>query len=132
MPLEFAIPLIVFISVALPAVLTTVIIYGRSYPRTFCTGAMFPSVFLPLIILFGGMNVTLYRWNLGGYEDFPLRMAVATFWASSFLIGGVCVGVRRLVERRPTSAPDLGRTGLGTRTAIVATTEFLQDRDEVK
>ncbi len=30
-PTEFAVPLSLFISVALPAVLTTVIIYGRSY-----------------------------------------------------------------------------------------------------
>jgi hypothetical protein len=129
-PKEFAEPLMLFISIVLPAVLTTVIIYGRSYQRTFCIGAMFPSVFLPLFILFGGMNATLYRWNSGGYEDFPLRIAVCAFWASSPLIGGVCVGVRRLVERRPTSALDLERIGPGTKTAIVTTTELLKDKDE--
>ena len=129
-PKEFAEPLMLFITVALPAAFTTVIIYGRSYQRTFCIGAMFPAVFLPLLILFRGMDATLYRWNSGGYEDFALCIsAVATFWASSLLIGGLCVGVRRLVERRPASAPDLGRIGPGTRAAIVATTELLKDRD---
>jgi hypothetical protein len=128
-PVEFAIPLILFISVALPAVLTTVIIYGRSYQRTFCVGAMFPSVSLPLIIVFGGMNVTPYHWNLNGFEDFSFRMTVFAFWVSGLLVGGLCVGVRRLVERQPTSAPALGRIGPGTRTAIVATTELLRDRD---
>jgi hypothetical protein len=128
MPIEFAIPLIVFISVALPAVLTTVIIYGRSYQRTFCIGAMFPSVLLPLIILSGGMNVTLFHPNLNEYEAFPFRMTVCAFWASSLLIGGLCVGVRRLVERRPASPPELGNTGPGTRTAIAAMTDLLKDK----
>ena len=44
---EFAIPIMLFISVAvLPAVWTTLIIYGRGYQRTFGIGAMFPSGFL--------------------------------------------------------------------------------------
>jgi hypothetical protein len=43
MPAEFAIPLMFAISMGLPVVLTTIIIYGSSYQRTFCIGAMFPA-----------------------------------------------------------------------------------------
>jgi hypothetical protein len=131
-PNEFADPLSLFISVALPAVLTTVIIYGRSYQRTFCIGAMFPAVFFLLFALHGGMWTNPLPLNVPLDVDFQSRMVVCSFWGSCLLIGGVCVGVRRLLERRPTSAPASGRIGPGTRTAIAATTELLKDRDAVK
>ncbi len=128
MPVEFAIPAIVFICVAFPAVLTTVVIYGRSYQRTFCIGALFPSVLLPLIIVFGGLNSPLYRWNLNAADDLLVRMAAGAFWAWSLLVAGLCVGVRRLVERRPTSPLELGNIGPGTRTAITAMTDLLKEK----
>jgi hypothetical protein len=135
-PTECAVPLSLFISLALPAVLTTVIIYGRSYQRTFCIGAMFPAVFFLLSILLSSGMTNLSRWNLSGvnlpgFEDFAFRTVVCSFWGSNLLIGGVCVGVRRLVERRPTSPPELGNIGPGTRTAIASMTELLKDKDEV-
>ena len=130
-PTQFAEPSMLFISVALPAVLTTVIIYGRSYQRTFCIGAMFPAVFFLLFILSGGMDRTQFGRGIPGFEDFEHRIECFSFWASSVLIGGVCVGVRRLVERRPAPPPELGNTGPGTKTAIAATTELLEERDEV-
>lgn len=131
MPVEFAIPAIVFICVALPAVLTTVIIYGRSYQRTFCIGAMFPTGSLLLAMTMSPFMLVNPN-SMGGfqaYTDFEARMVACAFWVSSLVLGGICVGVRRLVERRPAPAPDLGRIGAGTRTAIAATTEFLKDRD---
>jgi hypothetical protein len=99
MPGEFAIPLILLIGVALPAVLTTVIIYGRSYQRTFCIGAMFPSAFFLFMVPYGGMG--MFPWGSPSGDDIVFRMVVCGFWASSLLIGGVCVGVRRLVEKQP-------------------------------
>jgi hypothetical protein len=104
MPTVVAVPLILLISVALPAVLTTVIIYGRSYQRTFCIGALFPSGIFLLMVPYGGM--TPFRFGSPGGEDFWFRIVVCGFWVSSLLIGGVCVGVRRLVEKRPASPPD--------------------------
>jgi hypothetical protein len=102
MPLVVAIPLILFISVALPAVLTTVIIYGHSYQRTFCIGAMFPSGVFLLMIPYGSMG--LFRFGVtNAQDDIGFRLVVLGFWVSSLLIGGVCVGVRRLVEKRTDS-----------------------------
>ena len=101
MPLVVAIPLILFISVALPAVLTTVIIYGHSYQRTFCIGAMFPSGVFLLMIPYGSMG--LFRFGLNGEDDFWLRLVVFGFWVFCVVVGLVCMGVRRLVEKRPDS-----------------------------
>ncbi len=108
MPIAIAIPLILLISVALPAVLTTIIIYGRSYQRTFCIGAMFPAGIFLLMIPFG--SIGLFRWGSSGGDDFGV-LVVGGFWISNLLIGGVCVGVRRLVEKRPASPPHQGTIG---------------------
>ena len=99
MPAVVAIPLILLISVALPAMLTTVVIYGRGYQRTFCIGAMFPSAFFLFMVPYGGMG--MFPWGSPSGDDIVFRMVVCGFWASSLLIGGVCVGVRRLVEKQP-------------------------------
>jgi hypothetical protein len=61
MPAVIAIPLILLITVALPAVLTTVIIYGGSYQRTFCIGAMFPSGIFLLMVPYDRRDGTCYR-----------------------------------------------------------------------
>jgi hypothetical protein len=114
MPAEFAIPLMLFVSLALlPAVWTTVIIYGHGYRRTFGIGAMFPSGIFVLSMAFDHLN--LFRWTSIRGDDFWARMLLLGFWVSSLLVGGVCTGVRRLVEKRPASPPDQGyggRTGL--------------------
>ncbi len=123
MPTVVAIPSIVLISVTLPAVLTTVIIYGYSYQRTFCIGAMFPSGVFLLMIPYGGMG--LFRLGSNSPDDYGFRVVVAGFWVSSVLIGAICVGVRRLVERRPGSPRDRGNIGPATRIVI----EDPDDRD---
>ena len=57
-PAEIAIPIMLFISVAvLPAVWTTVIIYGRGYQRTFGIGAMFPSGIFLFLMSFSRFDV---------------------------------------------------------------------------
>jgi hypothetical protein len=128
-PSEFAVPLILFTSVALPAVLTTLIVYGRGYQRTFCIGAMFPAVVFFLFILSSGINQV--RWNLSGLSAFEFQMLVCSFWASIVLIGGLCVGVRKLAERRPALPPESEKTAHGTRTAAAAMTDLLKDQGEV-
>ena len=128
MPAVVAIPLMLLMSVALPAVLTTVIIYGRSYQRTFCIGAMFPSGIFLLMVPYGSMG--LFSFGANGPDDFWFRLVVFGFWVFCVVLGGVCVGVRRLVEKRPLSPPDQGNVGPQARTAIAALAELLKDKDE--
>jgi len=98
-PGEIAIPIMLFISVGvLPAVWTTVIVYGRGYQRTFGIGAMFPSGILLLMVPFGRLEP--FRWGAMGNEEFLIRILMLGFWVASLLVGVVCMGVRRLVERR--------------------------------
>ena len=105
-PAVVAIPLMLFISVALlPAVWTTVIVYGRGYQRSFSIGAVFPSGVLMFFAFFATLDrgMSFYRWNSRSEEDFWFRVVVFGFWLSSLLVGVVCMGVRRLVEKRPAS-----------------------------
>jgi hypothetical protein len=98
-PADFAIPIMLFISFAvLPAVWTTVIIYGCGYQRTFGIGAVFPSGILVLMIPFGRLGP--FGFGGMGREEFVIRLLMLGFWVSSLLVGVVCMGVRRLVERR--------------------------------
>ena len=48
MPAVAAMPLMVLISVGLPAALTMVLIYRRGYQRAFCIGALFPAATMML------------------------------------------------------------------------------------
>jgi hypothetical protein len=101
-PAEIAIPIMLFISVAvLPAVWTTIIVYGRGYRRTFGIGAIFPSGAFLLVVLVA-FNVPFPHWGSRSEDDFWLRFVIFAFWVSSLLVGVVCMGVRRLVERRQT------------------------------
>jgi len=52
-----AIPLFVLFSVILTGVLITVIVYGRSYQRTFCIGAVVPFGFLLFMLAFFGVII---------------------------------------------------------------------------
>ena len=106
MPSWIAIPLMLFISVAvLPATWTTVIIYGRGYRRTFGIGAMFPAGILMLFALFAFLEhgISVYRWGSPSEDDFWFRLIMFGIWVSSLVVGLVCMGVRRLVEKRPDS-----------------------------
>ena len=129
MPAEVAIPLFVLISVTLAAVLITVIMYGRSYQRTFCIGAVVPFGVLLLTLAFAGVILFLDGPSPRG-NSLATRLVVVSFWASSLLIGGVCVGIRRLVERQPASPPDQGKIGPEAKTAVAALVELLRDKDE--
>ncbi len=105
-PAVVAIPLMLFMSAALlPAVWTTIIVYGRSYQRTFSIGAMFPSGMLMFFAFFATLDrgMSFYRWNspLPSEDDFWFRIVMFGFWLSSVLVGLACVGIRWLVEKRP-------------------------------
>ena len=105
MPTVAGFPLLLVFSVALPAALTTVIIYGRGYQRTFCIGALFPAGMFLVMFPFIEPNVfrfpEFFRMNEADWLVF--RVVVVGFWVSSILVGSICVGVRRLVERRAAS-----------------------------
>jgi hypothetical protein len=129
MPGLVAIPLFVLFSVIVTAVLITVIIYRRNYQRTFCIGALVPFGVLLLMIAFRSMIE--FRWPSPGDEQFGLRLVVCGFWLSSLLIGGVCVGVRRLVEKRPASPLDQGTIGFEAGTAAAVLTKLLKDIEKI-
>ncbi len=103
-PAVVAIPVMLFISAALlPAMWTTVIIYGRGYQRTFSIGAMFPAGILMLLALLAILDhgMSFSRWDSPNEDEFWVRLVLFGFWASSLLVGGACMGLRWLVERRP-------------------------------
>jgi hypothetical protein len=104
-PDPVAVPLLLALTIGVPAVLTTFIVYGGSYLRTFCIGALFPAA------------IALYAsgWFLGywllatadGYadwgefttEDFGgvYRWYGGTSWLLAIVVGLICVGARWLV-----------------------------------
>jgi len=92
-----AIPLFVLFSVILTGVLITVIVYGRSYQRTFCIGAVVPFGFLLFMLGFIGF-IFFIDGTPPRAEPIRFRLAVDAFWGSSILVGAICVGVRRLLE----------------------------------
>jgi hypothetical protein len=95
-----ALPLFVLFSVIVTGVLITVIVYGRGYQRTFCIGAVVP--FGVLLLTFAFAGVILFLDGPSPRADgFSSRVVVVSFWGSSILVGTICVGVRRLVEKRP-------------------------------
>lgn len=98
-----AIPLFVLFSMVLTAVLITVIIYGRSYQRTFSVGALVPFGVLLLTLAFAG--AVLFFDRPSADADFVCRLVVVGFWISSIPVGAICVGVRRLAEKRRDPPP---------------------------
>ncbi len=49
-PDALATPVIIFLFITVPALLTTHIVYGSGYERTFCIGALFPTGFALFVI----------------------------------------------------------------------------------
>ena len=89
-----------FLVLALPLVLTVVLIYGRGYRRTFCIGALFPA---GLAVWPLGSYCPLLAFGLtgsGGLEDagYVPAIFVAITFAASGVFGLMAIGVRRLVE----------------------------------
>ena len=95
------------ISLALPAVLTTVLIYAAGYRRTFCLGALFPAgamlVCSCLMIMIHAISA--FQNNIGIWIEFAdkvgpyYRPFVGTAWVASIFTGVLCVFVRFLTVR---------------------------------
>jgi len=105
-----AIPLVLFVTVALVPVLVTVMIYGSSYQRTFRIGPIFPPglllvAFSPIARLLDGVSPA---WGAG--ESLWFRVIIGGFWIASAVMGLLCLATRRLVENRP----DTNATRSGT------------------
>jgi len=98
-----------FFLLALPTVLTVVLIYGRGYARTFCIGALFPAG--TMLWPFGsGVPMIMYGMggDLGGAGWIP-ALYVAAAYVVSMIFGAIAVVVRRLVESR-LQQQDTGRS----------------------
>jgi len=97
-----AIPVVLFLTVALMPVMITVMIYGSSYQRTFAIGAIFPPgllllTVLPITQLFADFWPDWAR----GPDSVRFRVTIGGFWIASVAMGFLCVATRRLVEKRP-------------------------------
>lgn len=107
MPNTAATPALVVFTIALPAVLTAVAIYGGGYQRTFCIGALFPAgtmlVCTSLMLLIHSISAyqnTVTSWTEFAEEVGPYyRPYVGLTWVSSIAVGLLTVMVRWLVER---------------------------------
>jgi len=102
MPDALAIPILMFVTMAMVPVLVTVLIYGRGYQRTFAIGAIFPPgllllAFTPLARFLGEMPMRMDRSDSVG-----LRVFFGVLWISSPAMGLLCVGTRWLLEKRRT------------------------------
>jgi hypothetical protein len=103
-PVVFAIPIMLFIGTAvLPALWTTVVVFGRGYQRAFGIGALFPSAAFLLLFVVYVIAGPMPRFGSANEDDFFIRLLICAFWLSSVLVGLLCIGVRRLVEGRPDS-----------------------------
>ena len=108
-PDPLAVPLLLALTIAVPAVLATFVIYGRGYLRTFCIGALFPTAtalyasawFLGFCLL----DADVSDWYELATEDAAVvyRWYAGISWVLAVVIGLICVGARWLVagKKRP-------------------------------
>jgi hypothetical protein len=98
-----AVPILLAAFITFPAVLTTGLVYGRGYQRTFCLGALFPvgMAFLLTTPLFGN-----YVWFASldgtgqGNEVLIFRIAIVVVFVLSLVVGMLCVATRRILEKQ--------------------------------
>jgi hypothetical protein len=110
MPPIVAVPILLFCMISLPAVLTTMLVYGTTRQRTFSIGALFPAGFVALWLSFFAMS-----WAYGGAGDAVVILAIVIgiAWIASAAAGVLCVWVRYLIERRyrvGNSTPDTSKS----------------------
>ncbi len=104
MPYVVGAVLLVLFSMTLAAVLITIVVYGHGFQRTFCIGALVPFGVLLVTLAFCGVIFFIDGPPSPQSEEKELicRLVVVAVWASSIFVGGICVWVRRLVEKRRT------------------------------
>ncbi len=106
-PPVVATPLMIVLMVTLPAVLTTVLVYGRGYQRTFCLGAIFPAGIMLLCTSLMLMihSISAYQNSVATWEGFAERVGpyyrpyVALTLGAALAVGLICVVVRWIVDR---------------------------------
>ncbi len=92
--------------IALPAILTTALVYGRGYARTFCIGCLFPAgygVFELLVFFVGPTRYDFVQALLGRDPPSDDEVAAWLTWLMVVLLltlamGLLAMGVRWLVE----------------------------------
>jgi hypothetical protein len=112
LPNAIAVPLMICLTVAVPALLTVVLVYGSGYQRTFCIGALFPTCLLLYVTgwLFGlalinppvaGELDDLDQW-LRFFEGIGphYRTYAASAWLMAVIVGTLAVCVRWGLEAR--------------------------------
>ncbi len=108
------------VTVGLPAALTTIVIYGRGYLRTFAIGAMFPAAIISVICIVSlwGTTYMMIRYHDSPRQPILLFVSLGVFFAFSIPlnagVGLLAVWIRRMVEPRrqrpqPESTPQQHR-----------------------
>ena len=107
-PDPVVVPLLLAVTIALPAVLTTFIVYGGSYLRTFCIGALFPAAtalyasawFLGFFLMGSAEDLAVVE---SGTFERTYRWYAGTSWLLAIVVGLICVGACWLVagKKRP-------------------------------
>ena len=99
---------VVFVlTVAVPMILTVLLVYGRGYLRTFCIGALFPAAATATLIVplaFQCVDFFLYNYNRIGRVGRPgdegewLAIAILIYGVVILLFGSVAVAIRWRLE----------------------------------
>jgi hypothetical protein len=124
LPSTVAVPVMICLTVAIPALLTAVLVYGSGYERTFCIGALFPTCLLLYVTgwLFG--LALLEPPGVGDLDDFdewlqlfdeigsPYRVYAGFAWLMGVIVGTLTVCVRWGLEARARREKE-GDTGAG-------------------
>ena len=101
-----AAPVIIVLTIVLPALLTATLVYGNSWQRSFCLGAMFPAG----MMFFYTLIVVLYYldYELDGPGEFcetvsltyhSYRAFAGVSWVLSVTVGLFTVALRRALQR---------------------------------
>ena len=111
-PNPIAVPVLICLTIAIPAILCIVAIYGSGYQRTFCIGALFPTgITLYATGWMMGLSLieapsvsdldTLEQW-LEFFDEVgaPYRVYVGAAWLLAMIIGSLAVVLRRHLETR--------------------------------
>ncbi len=107
-PAMIAVPGIIFLAVAVPAVLTVGIVHGHGAMRTFCIGALFPTGALLYCSSWMFVLALVEPDEFASFSDWlefsenvghPFRVYAGTAWILSVIVGCICVGARRLLQR---------------------------------
>jgi hypothetical protein len=110
-PSVVAVPVMMCLTIAIPAILTVVVIYGSGYQRTFCVGALFPTGialyatgWLLGLSLFEPPSIDLD--SLDGWLDFfdgigsAYRAYTGCAWLLAIAVGSIAVAVRCRLQAR--------------------------------